>query len=43
MAELGTDPAAQPVRLLAVQRADRDGSGMVDGADLGALLPGWGG
>lgn len=42
MARLGTDPAAQLVRLLPVRRADIDGDGAVDGADLGALLSGWG-
>lgn len=42
MARLGADPAAQLVRLLPVRRADIDGDGAVDGADLGALLSGWG-
>ena len=42
MARLGADPAAQLVRLLPVRRADLDGDGVVNGADLGALLSGWG-
>ena len=30
------------MRLLPVRRADLDGDGVVNGADLGALLSGWG-
>ena len=42
MARLGADPAPHLVRLLPVRPADLDGDGAVDGADLGALLSGWG-
>ncbi len=39
----GVDPVAQLVQLLPVRRADLDGEGADDGADLDALLSDWAG